>query len=176
MKKSILFVLFLSLLAACGEAEKIQWPEDNGASSDESPSSAFTDIESEDDFNDAVNRIGDAEGNDNSGAYNVELTDIIYSSDCEADFVVAADFAIDTGLSESEVEEVLENGGGDQFITMEFIQDDGTLLVEDLGDEGDFEDEITGAVYADGSFRCGETPCHIFDLFDRHSATAGKVL
>lgn len=142
MKKITLITLFTFLIlssAACGGPGRITYPL-----------TSFADINSPDSFDEELNREGDASGSGYSGAYDVLVQDITYSSDCEASFVEAYDFAIDTSLDEVDIEYILENGSEDQFLTLEVVQEDGLLIVEDLGDD---EEDLTGAVYADGSFR-----------------------
>ena len=53
-------------------------------------------------------------------------------------------------IKEGEVQDILDNGIEDQAFTLEVTQDDGVLIVLDLGDD---EGDLTGAVYQDLSFR-----------------------
>lgn len=120
--------------------------EDSGSGSD----SAFPPIESEEDFNEATSEEGDAEGNEFSGSYSITTGGLAYSDDCTVEFVLAYDFAIDSSLSEAEVEAIIDDGQDPVTFTQDVEQRDGILVFFDAGDD---DEDIQGPVNSDGSFR-----------------------
>jgi len=100
-------------------------------------------------FDDKEAQEGDALGSDYTGTYTVYFDGITYSEDCDASFVLDADFYIDSTLTVEEAADVLVNGEEASEASIALTQTDGYFVWDDLSADGA---DYAGDIYSEGSF------------------------